>query len=201
MAINTAISPAAPASTSPAARGVPIYHFTSTAHLPWIIESGELRAGRNKIGGFPDPDFLWATSNRYGDRTATAMASPAYRDGKTWAVRLTLDPVGFAHWSIIPGLFAQWTGDQVERLERLAAGKSDPRDWWCAPGPMPLSCVTVMETRSYRDSSWKRIEPEVTTIWQGGTKWLGVQIGDRQFFSAKCIGPHGQDAYEMGRVL
>lgn len=198
MGTDTAISPAAAELVSPAAPGMPIYHFTSTAHLPWIIESGELRAGRNKIGGFPDPDFVWATSNELGDRTSTGMASPAYRTGATWAVRMTLDPVGFAHWSLVPILFPQWTADHVARLDQAARG-SDPRDWWCTPGPVPLASVVAIEARSYQNNTWKPVEPAVTSIWSGGTKWLGIQIGDRTFFSAKRIGPHGQDAYEIGR--
>jgi hypothetical protein len=38
-----------------------LYHYSDTARLPWILDTGDLRVGRNKIGNFPDPDFLWAT--------------------------------------------------------------------------------------------------------------------------------------------
>ena len=34
----------------------PVYHFTDSAHLPWILSDGELRPGANKIGGYP---ALW----------------------------------------------------------------------------------------------------------------------------------------------
>ena len=43
-----------------------IYHFTDSARLPWIWAVGELRPGRNQIGGMPF-DFLWATTNRQGE--------------------------------------------------------------------------------------------------------------------------------------
>ncbi len=33
-----------------------VYHYTDTGRLPWILQSGELRPGRNKIAGYPD-DF------------------------------------------------------------------------------------------------------------------------------------------------
>jgi hypothetical protein len=61
-----------------------VYHFTSTAHLPWIIDAGELRAGANKVGRFPDPDFLWATTCEAGDDTATGNRNDAgFRSGDT----------------------------------------------------------------------------------------------------------------------
>jgi hypothetical protein len=48
-----------------------VYHFTDSAHLPWILSDGELRAGANKIGGYPAPEFVWATTEDRGSRTAT----------------------------------------------------------------------------------------------------------------------------------
>jgi hypothetical protein len=31
--------------------------------LPWILSDGELRPGANKIGSYPAPEFVWATTN------------------------------------------------------------------------------------------------------------------------------------------
>ena len=53
--------------TSTCAPTLPVYHFTDTARF---LRDSELRPGRNKIGAFPDPEFLWATSNAIGDCTA-----------------------------------------------------------------------------------------------------------------------------------
>jgi hypothetical protein len=41
----------------------PVRHFTDSAHLPWILSDGELRPGANKIGSYPAPEFVWATTN------------------------------------------------------------------------------------------------------------------------------------------
>jgi hypothetical protein len=48
-----------------------VYHFTDTARLPWIIQTGELRPDPHRLGGFP-ADFVWATLNAGGDRTSAA---------------------------------------------------------------------------------------------------------------------------------
>ena len=34
----------------------PVYHFTDSTHLPWILSDGELKPGANRIGGYP---ALW----------------------------------------------------------------------------------------------------------------------------------------------
>jgi hypothetical protein len=52
-----------------------VYHFTSIFRLPWILASAELQPGRNKIGGLPDPDFLWATTSDKGSRSASLRGS------------------------------------------------------------------------------------------------------------------------------
>jgi hypothetical protein len=74
-----------------------VYHYTSIARLPWILESGELRPGRNKIGGFPDPDFLWATTSDKGSRTASLEG---LRDAAV--IRFTLDAADFEEWAKNP---------------------------------------------------------------------------------------------------
>jgi hypothetical protein len=51
-----------------------LYHFTNTARLLWIVGAKELRPNCNQIGGFPSPDFLWATTRSQGDRTASGNA-------------------------------------------------------------------------------------------------------------------------------
>lgn len=178
-----------------------LYHFSSTAHLPWILDAGELRPGQNRIGGLPDPDFLWATECPLGDRTTGLTTDDRYRRGVVWSVRFTLDHVGFVRWCTVPALFPQWTVDHVAFLEKGAKGRTDPKEWWCRADALPLACVTAIEVKSFHNNVWKPISPEVTTTWAAGTKWLGVRIGDREFLSAKRVGPQGQDAYEIGRVV
>ncbi|MFG1276580.1 hypothetical protein [Xanthobacter autotrophicus] len=179
----------------------PLYHFTTSAHLPWIIESGELRPGSNRIGGFPDPDFIWATSDSRGDRTSSAMGGPLYRTGRAWAVRLTLDPADFFRWSEASALFAQWTKEHISLLEWAAQGKSDPRNWWCRATPLPVSAIRSIEAKPYQGSTWRPVEAEVSTVWNADGRWLRLTMAGRSFYSRRTLGPQGQDAYELGREL
>ena len=61
-----------------------LYHFTDTAHLPWIFMAGELRPGLNRIGNYPSPEFVWATTDARGDRSAAA-SKQGVREGLTRA--------------------------------------------------------------------------------------------------------------------
>jgi hypothetical protein len=68
-----------------------VYHFTDTARLPWIIETGELQLGSNRIGDFP-ADLLWATTNSESDLTssvAALLARKTYQQHVTQLVRIT----------------------------------------------------------------------------------------------------------------
>jgi len=98
-----------------------VYHFTCPARLPWILKSGELRAGENNVGGFPDPDFLWATSASVGDKTASAYHS-GYHDGFAPLVRFTLSEADFEPWSEMPAKYPAWTPSEVRRLENGIKG-------------------------------------------------------------------------------
>ena len=42
---------------------MPLFHFTDTVRLPWIVRAGGLRPGRNKVGSYPTPEFIWASIN------------------------------------------------------------------------------------------------------------------------------------------
>jgi hypothetical protein len=60
-----------------------VYHYTDTAHLPWIILSNALQVGKNRLRGLPF-DFLWATTSPKVDRSAAianAGARKALREG------------------------------------------------------------------------------------------------------------------------
>jgi hypothetical protein len=78
-------------SASPLVLSVPearlVYHFTDTTRLPWIIDSGELQPGKNRIGGYP-LDFLWATSSLNGDRTSSASSKQALKLWRSGALNL-----------------------------------------------------------------------------------------------------------------
>ena len=71
-----------------------VYHFTDTAHLPVILQDGEL--GRFHTA------LLWATTDPNGDRlssTGYGQGLEDYRKGTTRRVRFTCEPQGFtADW-------------------------------------------------------------------------------------------------------
>lgn len=172
-----------------------VYHHTDTARLPWILRSGELRPGANKIGGFPDPDFLWATTDGRGDLTASADRGDTYRAGMLRHVRFTFDSDRFFPWADVPARHPEWTALQIFRLERLAGGKSDPSSWWCRVGPIALSECVSIETRSYRDNRWRPFDPTATpfSFPYERDEWLAVRIGNTAFGSVprNVLGNHG----------
>ena len=124
-----------------------VYHFTGCFVLPWIIASRELRPSRDKNDGFPNPDFLWATTSPLGDRTATGM--DGYRKNNDPLVRLTLPAEDFESWPDITKRFLSWTAKHVRILERAAheMGQSDARCWRARTEPLPLTRILRAEAK------------------------------------------------------
>jgi hypothetical protein len=171
-----------------------LYHHTDTARLPWILKSGELRPGRNRIGGFPDPDFLWATTDHQGDATASGNRGEHYRSGKLRQVRFVLDSADFVPWSDIPAVFPSWTPDHIERLESVARDKStSPTTWYCRAEPLSTQELRI-ETRSYSNNRWAPLAPS-DVVADG--QWLAIAIGGKTFASRMSDGPHGAGAFEV----
>lgn len=173
-----------------------LYHYTDTARLPWIIQSGELRPGRNAIGGFPQPDFLWATSDPQGDRTASAHRGDYWRRGALWHARFVLDPADFLRWADNRDSLPGWTADHVGRLE--AAKGASPSAWWYREASLPLSACRAVEVRSYAVNRWRQAllgQP----IGVDGGAGLSITIGTRVFASAReaGAGPGGGDIYDI----
>ena len=123
-----------------------IYHYTSALHLPHILADGALRPGRSTQGGFPKPDFLWATTNGAGDPTVTFY--DAYRAGRIAMVRFGLDPSTFFPWAEARERNPAWTEDHVRRLEERARGAS-PAEWRCSMEPYPMEEVQSLSIRTY----------------------------------------------------
>jgi len=116
-----------------------VYHFTDSARLPWTITSGELRPSRTQLGGFPEPNFLWATTYPFGDRTSTAIR----RAHLAPMVRLTLLAEDFVHWRDVPQRFPQWTVEHQRRLERI--GQEDFSRWRVRTLPLPVTSIVKAE--------------------------------------------------------
>ncbi|MCJ2057654.1 hypothetical protein MKL09_13940 [Methylobacterium sp. J-048] len=170
-----------------------VYHYTDSARLPFILLDGKLRAGRNRIGGYPDPDFLWATTSPVGDRTASASIE-ACRAGRVRLVRFILLADAFEPWRAIITRFPAWTPQQVAGLETAAAGKSRPQDWRCRAEPLPAGQWLGIETRSYTDKTWRPL-PIPRSVMPFGHSSFGIQIGNKVYVSTQREGPLGLASY------
>jgi hypothetical protein len=162
-----------------------VFHFTDTARLPWILDAGELRPGRNKIGNFPSPDFLWATTDGRGDRTASAYSQSGIREGLTRAVRFTLAAGDFEPWPEITGRFPQWVPEQVGCLERLAKLRGVlPTCWRCRTGALPSGKWIRIETKAYT-GSWQELRDVRVFKSPGVPGALGVVIDGAVYASVQ----------------
>ncbi len=179
----------------------PLYHFTDTARLPSILSSGELRPGRNAVGNFPDPDFVWATTSDQGDRTSSgAHSREAYRLGQIRMVRITLAPEDFVPWREIVSRYPSWTPDHVARLERSANGKSSPADWWCRADPLARGRWRGIETRSWSVNRWVPLPTDLHPNCIGlptGDRVMSLVIGDVLYASAQVVMPSGALGYRV----
>src|SRR5712691_7529216 len=134
-----------------------LYHFTDTAHLPWIFMAGELRPGLNRIGNYPSPEFVWATTDARGDRSAAA-SKQGVREGLTRLVRFTLAVGDFEPWPVARARFPQWTPEKIEKLERTGKARgSSPLTWHCRVDPLPADRWLSIETKKYT-GSWQTLQ-------------------------------------------
>jgi len=152
------------------------------------------------LGDFPDPDFIWATTQPAGDRTASGGQGDPYRTGKTRLVRFAFDRQHFFPWSSTREQFPSWTRSHVGRLEMAAEGKSDPATWWYRADPLPLALCLGIETRSYQDKLWRPLSVEAEVLVgkaPGAEGWMMVKIGDTVFGSAQRTDSAGRVGYEI----
>ncbi|HEX9231343.1 MAG TPA: hypothetical protein VF869_05515 [Jatrophihabitantaceae bacterium] len=187
-----------------------VYHFTDTARLPWILTAGELRPGRNRVGGFPSPDFLWATTDERGDRTS-ALSRQGLRRGMVRAVRFTLAAEDFEPWPQAHTRFPQWTPDQVARLERLVREQGvSPLCWRCRVDSLAANRWLKIETRTYT-TPWTAFDHGDITCLEAadndGTEWVrttvppddqticGVVVAGKLYASQLIVLPNGAHAY------
>jgi hypothetical protein len=172
-----------------------VYHFTDTARLPWILQSGELRPSTNYMEEYPPPNFLWATIDRGGDRSAT-LNHQHYRSGQMRMVRFTLQAEDFEPWHDITPRYPAWTTEQIERLEWSA--RSSSALWRWRTEPLPRDRWVAIDTRSHFDTRWKPF-PLDTTVISGPEGSLGIKIDDKLYFS-KRIDSDGSISYVAGAL-
>jgi hypothetical protein len=138
-----------------------LYHHTDSAHLPWILNDAALKpATGTSVGIYPDPDFLWATTDPLGDPTTTTSfkdGREAYRNGKIAAVRFTLFEDDFMAWPAIRELYPQWTPELCALLERNVS-PSVVAKWRCRVSALPEERWERIEYRTWSRPAWRRLE-------------------------------------------
>lgn len=170
-----------------------VYHYTDTGRLPFILHEGQLKPGRNQIGHYPDPDFLWATTSPLGDRTASASLD-ACRSGRVRLVRFVVRREDFEPWHEIVARFPAWTPELISKLETAAAGKSRPQDWRCRAEALPAEQWLAIETRSWADKVWRPL-PKPWRLMPLDERSWGVVIGPKVYVSTPVAGPFGSSGY------
>jgi hypothetical protein len=168
-----------------------VYHFTDTARLPWILQSGELRPGLTRPKGWP-ADFLWATKRPELDGTSSASALiqsfPVPMGIR--AVRIALPAGAFLPWSTVLDRFPEWERRHVDGLEWHARGKSRPADWMIRAEPLPISEWLLVETRGAADNRWFRLDVAGALVETGGNT-CGVNIDGYVYTSERMTKADG----------
>lgn len=174
----------------------PVYHFTDTCRLPWILTTGELRCSDNSIANFPK-DFLWATTDPRGDRTSSALAQQVgYRKGLVQLIRFTLPGEEFIYWREVIARFPTWTDRHVEMLLRQAhrVGVSE-KAWRCRDEALSLSKATAVHAKSYLGGRWMRIDTTSITADPDDPDTLGFPIGEHIYWSTRIRMSGGATGY------
>ena len=177
-----------------------VYHFTDTVRLPWIIETGELQPGDNRIGGFP-ADFLWATTDNESDLTssvAAPLARRSYQQQVTQLVQMKRRGGDFAPWRATVGADPAWAPNHVQRLERAALklGELGIEAWRCRSSALPLTRAIAFHAKAYSVGRW--IEIDATTeycIDTGVAGQRGFVIGEYAYLATRGVDSLGLTAY------
>ena len=172
-----------------------IYHFTDTARLPFILNSRKLIPQPDPMEDLPSSNFLWATTDEHGDRTASAM----HRwDEDTWCndfvrlVRITLAAKDFEPWSEI--ITTKWSPENIKLMEgRARAWGVSTGTWRCRTAPLALEQWLAVETRSFL-GSWHPFEYRKLNPVTGNDAVL--VIGDQAFLTRRLR----ENSYDVRRV-
>jgi len=173
----------------------PVYHFTTSAHLPRILQSGELRAmavtpelvaHQATLRPFGAPNYapavelLSVTTNPQRERTATseygAMDSNGepsggeadFLDGGDLAiVRFTLEADDFAPWKEVSEANGH-SAEWIRIMEKTARARgSDPRLWSARAEPLPISRVVAIHTQDIFNGrdEWRPLDKDTVNYY------------------------------------
>jgi hypothetical protein len=146
-----------------------LYHFTDSMHLPRILRAVELRPATYVDAMAGARDFVHATSNQHGEKTAaTTMSDP---DGKFYCrrsyakVRFTLDAADFEQWLSVVSRYPEWTPKMIKELQdRGHANGSSPYSWYARAEPLPLDKVVAVHTMGHPDNDWQPFDLSLAQI-------------------------------------
>lgn len=178
-----------------------VYHFTDTARLPWIIESGELQVDRGVIGKYPTK-FVWGTKLQNGDRTCSSLNGDQKALRQEWVrlVRFTFASTEFEPWIRIKD-HPDWTRELFNRMEATGKKKGGITKYWMVrPKPLSITQAIDIETKSYR-GCW---EPLTKPWWiikvEGHPKMRGIVIEGMTYLSVQVhdiVGIPGPVGYAL----
>lgn len=178
-----------------------VYHFSCTGRLPWILAAGQLQLGGNQTGGYPEPAFLWATTDHRGARSAASFVRQpngrdGYREGKILRVRFTLAAQDFVPWREMAARYPTWTPAQIARLEQVGRELGDdPTTWCCRDDVLPLDHVLNIETRSYTGHQWRPLTELRLVHLDDGVK--AVVLGDTAYLSQRWVFENAATRYAI----
>jgi hypothetical protein len=150
-----------------------VYHFTDTAHLPLILQDGELRPFHTAL--------LWATTDPNGDRlssTGYGQGLEDYRKGTMRRVRFTCEAQGFnADWRA--GV-VEHQGEQIAIGIEIAARRYQQSTglWRWRLDPLPIE-RTLIETKAFHEQRWTAVEKfSLIHLDVAGYNGQAIKLGD-----------------------
>jgi hypothetical protein len=171
-----------------------LFHHTDSARLPWILCEQFLKPGRNQLGNFPNPDFLWATTDPLGDSTAAgSYAKAMYRQGGVAAVRFTLAFDDFIPWTLAKETYPQWTIQQCARLEKNVPLKQIAR-WYCRAEALPASHWIAVEFRTWKRPEWRTVQQDTLYV-DDLAREATLQLDNITYYSRQFIEPGQATGY------
>jgi len=208
----------------PATPKVPdvLYHFTTSAHLPWIIGDGALTLPpTNALERTFGRDYLYATSSPNGDKCSTAWTgyTDTYREGISLRVRFAFPGDGWRPWREV----LEESGQQyyIKGLPMYAAHCGEnPDNWFLRWEPLSLDDCYAAHCRAYTSHRWVELNSidlsdaavigftipanaRVLTrdagkqfeLADGRTVFFGVHFGRRIYFANRQDYPEGFVGY------
>jgi hypothetical protein len=182
-----------------------LYHFTGSCNLPRILHSGDLRPMPHNDG---IPEFVHATSNPHGEKTASLDAEVGkdsfYQAGVLARVRFTLNAEDFEQWLTIVRRYPQWTPAAVKNLESIGhkLGVS-PYSWYARAEALKLDRVVAVHTMTRPDNRWQPFDLSAAEFWtvKDRPNAMGVLISGKLYFSESYVEPDGRTGYRFNKSV